>query len=132
MTEGMKARLIQFRRENGLRVSGGESRIWLATLGSLIIPLPNFKWRREAIDQHDIHHMMTGYPVTASGELCLAAWEVGVRCYANFWARGLCHFLMGLGLVSQPRKTLNAFRAGRNLLPIYAKMNTEIEKRMCE
>jgi len=115
MTDSLQTKLAQFRLKNGLNPHEAESSIWLATLGSFIMPLPNFKWRRAAIDKHDMHHIMTGYPITVSGELCLASWELGARRYTNFWARTLCVFLMALGLLSQPRKTLRAFRAGRAL-----------------
>lgn len=112
MTKNAKDELIKFRLENGLNPHEADSPIWLATLGSFIMPLPNFKWRRAAIDQHDMHHMMTGYSTSVSGELCLASWELGAKCYTSFWARGLCAFLMTLGLIAQPRLTLQAYKAG--------------------
>lgn len=108
-----KDALIKFRLENGFNPNESDSPIWLATLGSFIMPLPNFKWRRAAIDRHDMHHMMTGYDTTLSGELCLASWELGAKCYASFWARFLCAFLMGLGLLSQPRQIFEAYKTGK-------------------
>lgn len=113
MTEGDKKQLRQFRLQNGLNPKEAESAIWLAQLGGFIVPLPNFKWRRAAIDRHDMHHIKTGYSTSVSGELCLASWELGAKCYASFWARTLCAFLMTLGLITQPRKVLRAFRAGQ-------------------
>jgi len=121
MTENIRNLLSKFRKENGLNPAEAESRVWLATLGHFIMPLPNYQWRREAIDVHDAHHLITGYPTSVSGELCLAAWELGVKCYGNIWARTLCGFLFLLGLASQPWKTINAFRAGQALIPLYAK-----------
>jgi hypothetical protein len=112
MTDSFKEELIKFRLDNGLNPHEADSPIWLATLGSFIMPLPNFKWRREAIDQHDMHHMMTGYSTSVSGELCLASWELGAKCYTSIWARSLWVFLMVLGLLTQPRQTLKAYKVG--------------------
>lgn len=120
MTETIRDALVRFRRENGLRGDEEGRRIWLATLGTLILPLPNFRWRREIVAMHDAHHLITGYPVTVEGEFYVAAWEFGIGCYASRWARMLCTCLMACGLMSQPRQAMSAYRKGRGLRDQYA------------
>jgi hypothetical protein len=105
--------VIAFRSANGLDPCPEEGRLWLAQLGGMIIPLPNFRWRRAIIAQHDRHHLLTGYPPTFEGELLVAAWEAGAQCYRHPCARLLCRTLMLVGLLLHTRKTMAAFRAGR-------------------
>ncbi len=114
--------LTGFRRANDLDVNEDRRIVWMAQLGSYIFPLPNFIWRREIINRHDAHHMLTGYPTTASGELSLASWELGARCYRDARAVALCGFLAGLGLLCQPRLTIRAFKKGRLCGATYASM----------
>ncbi len=107
--------IAEFRNAHRLDPHPEQRRIWLAQLGDLIVPLPNFRWRREIIAAHDAHHLITGYPPTLEGELLVAAWELGARCYRDPRARLLCALLMGLGLIVMPKATLRAFRAGRSI-----------------
>jgi hypothetical protein len=109
------ADIISFRREHRLDLNPAVRKIWLAQLGGAIMPLPNFRWRRQIVDAHDRHHLMTGHPPTLRGELLVAAWEAGSGCYSDWRARTLCAALMALGLVIQPLGTSNAFRAGRQV-----------------
>jgi len=119
MTETVATALADFRRAHGLADNEETRRIWLATLGVLIVPLPNFRWRREIIALHDAHHLLTGYPLDLKGELCLATWELGVGCYADWRARALCIGLALLGLLVTRRETIAAYRAGRGVSARY-------------
>jgi hypothetical protein len=120
MTETVRSALTQFRRSRGLCEDEENRRVWLATLGNLIVPLPNFRWRQEILARHDAHHLITGYETTVGGELSLAAWELGVGCYSSLWARILCAGLMITGLVVQSRATINAYRCGQQSADFYA------------
>ena len=120
MTETVRSALAQFRQSRGLCDDEENRRIWLATLGGLIVPLPNFRWRRDILARHDAHHLITGYEPTLGGELSLAAWELGIRCYTSLWARILCASLAITGLVVQPRTTISAYRHGRQSADFYA------------
>jgi hypothetical protein len=77
--ETARTSLLRFRQDHGLDPVAEHRRIWLAKLGALIVPLPNFRWRREILALHDLHHLLTGYEPDFEGELSLAAWELGVR-----------------------------------------------------
>lgn len=114
--------LTQFRIENGLNPIEEHRRLWLAQLGDLLVPLPNFKWRREAIRVHDAHHLVTDYSTSVTGEFQVAAWELGVHCYDTWQARALCRFLMALGLMTTPRRILQAYRRGRAHQVAYQKL----------
>lgn len=120
MTETLRSAVMLFRRSRGLADDEASRRIWLATLGQLIVPLPNFDWRREILARNDVHHLLTGFDTTVGGELSVAAWELGVGCYASPWARLLCVGLLITGLIVQPRQTINAYRHGRRSAGLYA------------
>jgi|GEM_PF-1466318 len=107
------ARIARMRARASRRLDDGSEPIWLATLGDFTLPLPNFRWRREALDLHDSNHLTTGYGFSAAEECRLASWELGARCYTSIWARLLCLLLMVLGLVAGPRAIVAAFRAGQ-------------------
>lgn len=91
----------------------GEESVWLARLGDLVLPLPNFRWRREALARHDANHELTGYGFSAAEECRLAAWELGSRCYEHWGARHLCRFLCVAGMLYGPCSILVAYRAGQ-------------------
>lgn len=105
--------VIIFRQQNGFNLAEETAPIWIAKLGPLELPLPNFQWRRAIIAQHDGHHLLSDYDTSAKGELLVAAWETGRGCYIDWRARGLCAGLMILGLLRYPRATWGAFRKGR-------------------
>ena len=113
MTKTIRQDLLEFRWQRGLNLDEEHRLIWMAQLGSFIFPLPNFKWRREVINQHDAHHLLTGYSTSPKGELALASWELGARCFKDWRARALCRLLAFFGLVTQPWLTVSAFQKGR-------------------
>ena len=125
MTETLTEDVARFRAANGLNANEARRAVWMAQLGNFILPLPNFKWRRAVIDRHDAHHVLTGYPATASGELSLAAWELGAKCYEDWRARVLCWGLMCVGLTSQPKRTLTAYAKGKSQAKYYAALRKQ-------
>ena len=54
--------LGHFRRANGLSNDETTRASWSCQIGAMTIVFPNFAWRRRAIDAHDLHHALTGYP----------------------------------------------------------------------
>lgn len=100
--------------KEGYRLDTGEERVWLARLGDLVLPLPNFRWRREALALHDRNHELTGYGFSAADECRLAAWELGSRCYDHWGARLLCRFLVVAGMLYGPRSIVAAYKDGRS------------------
>jgi len=105
--------LAQFRQANGLSGNETSQASWTCRLGLVTIRLPNFKWRRQAILAHDLHHVLTGYPCNMRGEFQMAAWEFGAGPMPHWAAAAFCLPLIVLGLFWSPLRMLAAFRAGR-------------------
>ncbi|HEY6814333.1 MAG TPA: hypothetical protein VI168_02220 [Croceibacterium sp.] len=103
--------LERYREEHGLEP--GDASHWLCRIGPLHVRLPNFEWRRRAVDAHDRHHMITGYPLTIAGEIQVAAWEWGAGRYPDWRATLMCGSLVLLGAAAMPRRTLRAYLYGR-------------------
>lgn len=111
--------LRAFRRSHRLREDEREARLWIVRADLFVLPLPNFAWRRRAIDAHDVHHLLTGYPCTVEGELLIAAWEFGAGRYPHWGATLFCGPLVLAGLLWAPRETLAAFARGRRSRSLY-------------
>ena len=109
--------LKQFRRHHGLEPPHDPH--WLCKLGPFALRLPNFAWRRKAIMAHDMHHILTGYPLTIRGEIQMAAWEWGAGRFPDWRATLFCTPLIALGLVWLPRRTWTAFKNGRRSVSLY-------------
>lgn len=80
--------------------------------GAWRIPFPILR-RSGPIILHDVHHMLTGYPPTWTGEAELAAWEVasgGCGWHPLYWLDRLAFLLAGL--LAAPRATGRAFAQG--------------------
>lgn len=110
---GRYCNIAQLRADHPARLDHGTGPIWMATLGDLVLPLPNYRWRREALARHDANHLLTGYGFTAAEECRLAAWELGAGCYASPFARMLCALLLIPGVILGPWQLIKAYRAGR-------------------
>jgi hypothetical protein len=111
--------LRAFRNANGLCHNEREARWWIVRADLIALPLPNFAWRRRAIDAHDVHHLLTGYPCTVEGELLIAAWEWGAGRYPHWGATLFCGPLVLAGLLYMPRRILAAWRRGRRSRSLY-------------
>lgn len=103
--------LDRYRTENALEPP--TSSYWVCRIGPVRLRLPNFAWRRAALDAHDRHHMITGYPLTMAGEIQMAAWEWGAGRYPDWRATLMCGSLVLVGAATMPRRTLRAYRYGR-------------------
>jgi hypothetical protein len=119
VTVSVGAALAEFRRVNGLCDREREARLWWVRFGGWVWPLPNFGWRRRAIDAHDVHHLLTGYPCTAAGEVEIAAWELGAGRFPHWGATLACSPLIVAGVMAMPGRTLAAWRRGRRCRTLY-------------
>jgi hypothetical protein len=93
---------------------------WYLGPGLLHIRVPNFGWRKRAIVRHDVHHLLTGYPCTPTGEMQMAAWEFAAGRFPHPGATAFCLPLVGMGAVVSPRRTFAAFVRGRRSTSLYA------------
>ncbi len=111
--------LRDFRTANRLCHDERNARWWIVRADVAALPLPNFAWRRRAIDAHDVHHLLTGYPCTVEGELLIAAWEWGAGRYPHWGATLFCGPLVLAGLLYMPSRILAAWRHGRRSRSLY-------------
>jgi hypothetical protein len=85
------------------------------------IPLwfPNTKARIRAVKLHDLHHVVTGYTTTWTGEAEIGAWEISSGCagFVAAWLLNLSAF--AIGLVIAPAATWRAFVRGRQTRNLY-------------
>lgn len=117
--------LAHFRNVNQLDPDPDAGRWWACKIGSVSIRFPNFPWRRKAVLRHDLHHMMTGYPLTMKGEFQMAAWEFAAGRFPNVAASLFCLPLVIAGIILSPRLVWTAFLAGRNSNSLYRYESTE-------
>ena len=89
-------------------------------VGPIAWYVPNTPMRKRALPLHDLHHIATGYGTTLFGEAEISAWEVGsggLGKYPNGWP-----YVLGLivvGLLLNPRATINAYRRGRSCTNLF-------------
>ena len=107
------------RAEQGLDPVYDTAPTWPFTIGPVTIPFPNFSWRRAAIQRHDLHHMLTGYPFTMRGEFQVATWEFAAGRYPHWGATLLLLPLVAMGLFWSPAAIWRAFVKGRRELSLY-------------
>jgi len=113
--------LAAFYARQKLPADGGSSaRRWRVELPGFSLPMPNFAWRSRALPVHDLHHLVTGYPCSPTGEFEMAAWEFAAGRFPHAGATAFCLPLVGFGAVLRPRRTLAAFVRGRSSRTLYA------------
>ncbi len=123
----LRKALQDFYTENGFASDGGVSSSTWSLFGcrDLKVYLPNFEWRRKAIPFHDLHHVITGYEFSPTGEFQMAAWEFAAGRYPNVNTTLFCLPLISMGAVVIPRKTLAAFIRGRRSRTLYRMKNID-------
>lgn len=92
---------------------------WYLGDGLLHVRLPNFAWRRTALARHDLHHALTGFPLTPAGEMQMAAWEFAAGRFPHAGATAFCLPLVGLGAIFLPGRTFASFLRGRRSMSLY-------------
>lgn len=106
---------------NGMPADGGyAARWWPVKLGPLRFHLPNFGWRRRAVQIHDLHHIVTGYECSPVGEMEMAAWECAAGRFPHPFATLVCMSLIALGAMIAPARIFRAFLIGRRSRTLYS------------
>lgn len=93
---------------------------WLVEFGRLRVRVADFAWRRRALECHDLHHALTGYALSPTGEMEIAAWEFAAGPYPSPWTYLMCLPLVGAGSLLIPRRTFAAYVFGRHCRTLYA------------
>jgi len=114
-----EARAQYFARA-GFDESGYTDRwVWVTILGRRVPATLNTPGRVRAVKLHDLHHVLTGYATTWTGEAEIGAWELASGCRAHLAAWYLNGWAALIGLFIAPRRVLAAFRRGRRERNLY-------------
>ena len=93
---------------------------WTVEFGRLRVRVADFAWRRQALECHDLHHALTGYALSPTGEMEIAAWEFGAGPYPSPWTYLMCLPLVGAGSLLIPRRIFAAYILGRHSRTLYS------------
>ncbi len=99
---------------------GGYDDKWVKVeYGLLRFYFPNTKGRVKVVKYHDLHHILTEYGTSLSGETEIGAWEVATGCTRSLaaWLLNLSGFAWGL--VINPKGVYKAFLRGRQSANLY-------------
>jgi hypothetical protein len=114
----LRAAREQYFAANGFDGSYGERWVKLKA-GPITIAFPNAAGRVRAVKLHDLHHVVTGYSTTWTGESEIGAWELASGCAGFFWAWYLNLSALAVGLAIAPREVFRAFVRGRHTHNLY-------------
>ncbi len=104
---------------NGFDERGYADRWVRLQAGPLPIYFPNTRARVRAVRVHDVHHVVTGYETTWTGEAEIGAWEIASGCADHGAAWVLNLLALPIGLVIAPHATFRAFVRGRRSRNLY-------------
>jgi len=109
---------------------GGYEERWVRLqAGPLVLRFPNTKARVRSVKLHDLHHVLTGYDTSWTGEAEIGAWEIASGCADHHAAWGLNLNAVAIGLAIAPRAVYGAFLRGRKTANLY---HREFEEALLE
>ena len=121
--------LPEFYDEHNLGMEGGkyEANVRVEMTKKIVFYIPNFSARKKAVLKHDIHHLVTGYPSTYTGETEIGAWEIASGC-RGYWVAWVLNMSgMMTGLVFNLWKVIQAFARGRRTKNLYCHLISDNE-----
>jgi hypothetical protein len=99
---------------------GGYDDKWVKVeYGWLRFYFPNTKGRVKVVKYHDLHHILTEYGTSLSGETEIGAWEVATGCTRSLAAWLLNLSALAWGLVINSKGVYKAFLRGRQSANLY-------------
>lgn len=104
---------------NGFDERGYGDRWVRLQAGPVPIYFPNTAARVRSVRVHDIHHVVTGYATTWTGEAEIGAWEIASGCADHVAAWILNLLALPIGLAIAPAATFRAFVRGRRSTNLY-------------
>jgi hypothetical protein len=87
--------------------------------GPIPMVFPNTAARVRSVRVHDVHHVVTGYDTSWTGEAEIGAWEIASSCADHYAAWVLNLLALPIGLAIAPRATFRAFVRGRHTANLY-------------
>lgn len=117
----MRSCRAEYFERAGFPSDGGYSDKWVKLkVASWWIPaFPNTAARIRSVKLHDLHHVLTEYDTTWTGESEIAGWELASGCARHYPAWILNGAAFVIGLFIAPRRTLRAFRRGLHSRNLY-------------
>jgi hypothetical protein len=97
----------------------GDRWVFLKVAGVTMFAFPNSAGRVRAVRFDDIHHVLTGYDTTWTGEAEIAAWELAAGCGRHYAAWVLNIGAAAIGLLVAPRRVARAFARGLRSRTLY-------------
>jgi len=104
---------------NGFDERGYADRWVRLQAGPIPLFFPNTRARVRSVRVHDVHHVVTGYATTWTGEAEIGAWEIASGCVDHWAAWTLNLMALPIGLAIAPRATFHAFVRGRRSVNLY-------------
>ncbi len=122
----VRAARARYFAANGFDERGYEARWVRLQAGPIPIVFPNTRARVRSVRVHDVHHVVTGYATSWTGEAEIGAWEIASGCadHGAAWLLNLMAF--PIGLVIAPRATFRAFVRGRHSGNLYRRMIDDV------
>ncbi len=106
---------------SGFPLDGGYGDRWVRLkAGPFTLRFPNTAARVRAVRLHDLHHVLTGYGTTWTGEAEIGAWEIASGCGRHYPAWFLNFGALAIGLALAPLRVFRAFVRGRHSRNLYA------------
>jgi hypothetical protein len=87
--------------------------------GPIPLYVPNTASRVRAVRIHDLHHVLTGYDTTWTGEGEIAAFEIASGCADHYAAWYLNLSALAIGILLSPGAMLRAFGRGCRAQNLY-------------
>jgi hypothetical protein len=115
----MREARARYFEANGFGADGGYTKAWdLFKFGPIPIPIPNLPARRQALQFHDLNHIITGYETDWKGEFEIAAWEMGAGC-GRLWFAWMINLSGIVGSALLGPRAIRAFARGRRSRSLY-------------
>jgi hypothetical protein len=105
--------------ENGFTVEAYDAKWTDGSFLGVKLSVPNTRKHRWAIMRHDLHHVATGYGTDLVGEAEISAWELRAAGALGVYVSAIVLGGALLGVFRAPRRTLDAFRAGKRIRFLY-------------
>lgn len=105
--------------ENGFDVDAYDAKWTDGSFLGVKLSVPNTRKHRWAIMRHDLHHVATGFGTDMIGEAEISAWEIRAARQLGVYVSSIVLGAALLGAFCAPRRTLDAFRAGRGVRFLY-------------
>ncbi len=122
----MRACRAEYFARAGFAADGGYSDKWVKLkIGRFSVAFPNTASRVRSVKLHDLHHVLTEYETTWSGEAEIGAWEIASGCGRHYPAWLLNFGAVAIGMLIAPVRTLRAFMHGRRSRNLYRRQFEE-------